>query len=324
MPILRVVALGHEDYRLAALPRHPWLQPVDLRDLDLPPDLAGNDLAESRFLLSTRADTLAESADYVGLLPARWDERFPRWPRLRELSTLIPWLGRDRLLAPSAHPVAHARVDSWMRRQDEVHPGISTLLHAVRDTWAVDGDEAHPGRESTVDHRSPDGPALPEQHGVLPSPHRASHPSAHRGLPSAPQGWGVAVWGSTLILHREEFTALLAAFRAAFAAVHADHGLDLPYAYRCPRCGRTSPWGVGRWSDDRHASYFYERVTGLHFALRPGLTLVDHAGRPREPMRRQRLSRHAPDAVQRLTRLGAPARRPSQHPCDPADPRACV
>ncbi len=306
MPLLRAVALGHEDARLAALPRHPWLEPVDLRDLELPSALAGNDLAESRFLLSPRADALADSADYVGMLPARWDERFPTWPRLRELSALAPWLRRDRLLAPSAHPIAHARVGAWIRRQDEVHPGMSELLATVRTAWSDDAaGESEASRETAA---------------PLPTPRTTD--SSVLAPPTPPptpfgSGWGTAVWGSTFIVHRDEFRALLDAFRAAFTVIHAQHALDLPHEYRCPRCGRTSPWGIGRWSDDRHASYFYERVTGLHFARRSGLTLIDHQGRPRLPTRRRHLAQRLPNP-----RLGTASR--AGRPCDRSDPRACA
>lgn len=305
MPLLHAVALGHEDHRLSTLPRQPWLEPVDLRDLDLPAPLAGDDLAESRFLLSARADALADSADYVGVLPARWDERFPLWPSLTELTTMARWLGRDRLLAPSAHPLPHHRIGSWIRRQGEVHPGMPDVLDDVHALWVSDSGHV---------------PVTMSQPDPAPGAHTDTRTTA---APRSTTAWGTAVWGNTFIVHREEFQRLLVAFRAAFDHVQSRHGIDLPYEYRCPRCGRTRPWGVGRWSDDRHASYFYERVTGLHFATASGLTLIDHRGRPRRPTTRRQVAQWIPDALaQGGTRMLQRGR--ARRSCDPADARACI
>lgn len=85
---------------------------------------------------------------------------------------------------------------------------------------------------------------------------------------------------NTFVTSGDVFKDLVLFQRTVFRLVFSKYQNDLPYSYLCWACGRTSPDGIGRYGRDRHASFFYERVTSLFF-----LTQKNFSGRipPKPP-----------------------------------------
>jgi hypothetical protein len=241
-----VHVVSHDDALLDSLPAGEWLAKSNLNRLGLPDELAGNELAENRFLLT---DKLVEGdADFVGFASARWDERFPEWPGLADIKDAIDLLPRDgrTYFGPQTIVASGPQVAAWAKAQDAVHPGMAPLSTELLDAM---------GRNNLSDTRL--RPITMGNNFVLPRP--------------------VA----------EEF---LAYWQAAFTYLHEKYGFDLPFGYRCPKCGLVDDAGVGRWSRSRHAGFFYERVSALFFATSPELRAVKPVAGELVPVRRNHLA----------------------------------
>jgi hypothetical protein len=81
------------------------------------------------------------------------------------------------------------------------------------------------------------------------------------------------LFANSFVVHRSAYVEFVGEFRRIFEIFHARYGLDFPHVYRCSTCGTVSDDGQGRYQRDRHAAYFYERVTALCFA-RPQVDVV--------------------------------------------------
>jgi hypothetical protein len=128
---LSMFAVSHDRALLDGLPKRDFIMPILLDELGLPDDLAGNQLAENRLLL-TDVLTNNDSAQ-VGFVSARWNERFPTWPTLESLDQLIYREGETArfYFAPQTILATGPQVRNWIKAQDAVHPGMSKLLFEV-------------------------------------------------------------------------------------------------------------------------------------------------------------------------------------------------
>lgn len=131
MPSLSIFVLGHDPAQLAAVPTLDGLRVVDLRELGLPPERAGNVYAESRFFLSDAA--LDVDTDYVGVVSASYDEKFgPRG--LLSLTELLGEPLRARLLPRRVFAPAITGPDAeWIERSESIHPGMTVLLREAAE-----------------------------------------------------------------------------------------------------------------------------------------------------------------------------------------------
>ena len=123
-----VHVVSHDDGLLAALPDRDYIAPANLNRLGLSEELAGNELAENRFLLTEK---LREgSSDLVGFASARWDERFPKWPGLADLQPAFDQLPAENTayFGPQTIVASGPQLARWIRAQDSVHPGMADLI----------------------------------------------------------------------------------------------------------------------------------------------------------------------------------------------------
>ena len=80
--------------------------------------------------------------------------------------------------------------------------------------------------------------------------------------------------GNSFVFHRDDFSEILQKWREIFFTFKLNDLENLPFTYRCVKCGIISREGVGRWKSNRHASYFLERVMALIVASNPNLSAV--------------------------------------------------
>lgn len=128
-------------------------------------------------------------------------------------------------------------VGKRMSDTDVVAPGIAR-------GWMEQAEEAHPGM----------GPLINE----LLQP----------GNKDAP-----VPYASTFVCSIKVFKELVIYFNQRVEAAIAKYGTRLPYSYRCPHCGTTSPDGIGMYSSDRHFGFFGERIIMSFFAMHSDLKL---------------------------------------------------
>ena len=83
------------------------------------------------------------------------------------------------------------------------------------------------------------------------------------------------VMGNNFVCSRDVFEDFLEFWKRGFEHMDRKFGFDLPFTYRCPKCGLVDKNGIGRWGKSRHSAFFYERVTALFFASRPELELIE-------------------------------------------------
>ena len=136
-PTLLVFTVSHDKALLDALPKANFISPISLQDLGLPAELAGNQLAENRFLLTNKLTS--NTSDFVGFVSARWDERFPTWPNLDRLDSLLTedFNHSNYYFSPQTIMASGPQVVSWIKAQDAVHPGMSKVLFEVLDELSV-------------------------------------------------------------------------------------------------------------------------------------------------------------------------------------------
>lgn len=130
---LAIYVVSHDRSLLNNIAPATHLRMVLLEDLDLPSEFKGQDLAESRFLLTSRLTSGGE--DWCGLASARWDERFPDFPTLNELGYIFSLkssaLAENYFVAPNVIMTNGTKFRLWLKAQDEVHPGMAALLESV-------------------------------------------------------------------------------------------------------------------------------------------------------------------------------------------------
>lgn len=80
--------------------------------------------------------------------------------------------------------------------------------------------------------------------------------------------------GNSFVFHKTDFAEILETWRNIFFTFQLSDLENLPFTYRCVKCGSVSPEGFGRWKSNRHASYFLERVMALIVASKPNLTAI--------------------------------------------------
>jgi hypothetical protein len=132
-PSLNIFVVSHDVDLLEAVPPKQFLQKVLLQELDIPKRYQGENLAESRFLIGDRF--IQGDYDFRGFISARWDERFPDWPKLAELDTLIGdetmRKHHEMFFAPISLKLSKSQVDSWIDIQDLLHPGMKALIEQL-------------------------------------------------------------------------------------------------------------------------------------------------------------------------------------------------
>lgn len=126
-----VYVVSHDNQLLDALPSQSYLRRVNLNELGLVDELSSNQLAENRFLLTDQL--LSDDFPLVGFVSARWNERFPLWPKIDELSPLLGDIATNKnaFCGPQTIMASGPQVKDWIGAQDHVHPGMSSLLLEV-------------------------------------------------------------------------------------------------------------------------------------------------------------------------------------------------
>lgn len=133
--------VSHDPDLLKALPTAPEINRHLLSDLEIPPKFQGEMLAENRFLLTNLL--IDKDADYVVFASARWDERFPRWPKIQDIKSALNdgSFPESSFFAPLSIRVSGAQAISWIKAQDKVHPGISKIMIDVFREFGLSIDE---------------------------------------------------------------------------------------------------------------------------------------------------------------------------------------
>lgn len=115
---------------------------VDLNNLDLPPELSGNQLAENRFFLSGKSDLV--QSDFIGIVPARMGERYPKWPNLKKIESSFALSADADAGSPSLGHFEGEGQFSLPTALVEGHPGIEEVLQYL----CVEMDLRPPGKFS--------------------------------------------------------------------------------------------------------------------------------------------------------------------------------
>jgi hypothetical protein len=128
---LELFVLSHTNELLGMVPQKPFINKVLLSSLNIPVKFQGEELAENRFFISEESNKA--SGKYIGCISSRWDERFPKFPKIKDLDVLAHSLSDLDVLAPQSLRVTKSQFVSWVNLQDLVHPGMSALLWEVID-----------------------------------------------------------------------------------------------------------------------------------------------------------------------------------------------
>jgi hypothetical protein len=128
----RIYAVSHDKELLLTVPENGSIIKVLLSDLELSAEIAGESLAENRFLMTKQL--VSNQPDYCGFVSARWDDRFKSWPTLSDLSAQIEIAAKDSrqaLFAPVTMRVSQRQLGYWLKAQDRHHPGMTNLLYEL-------------------------------------------------------------------------------------------------------------------------------------------------------------------------------------------------
>jgi hypothetical protein len=83
---------------------------------------------------------------------------------------------------------------------------------------------------------------------------------------------GPAPYCNNFVCHRDHFLELAAFIEESMTYVLDKYGERLPFVYASPCCGEVNATGLGRYrNNDRHLSFFVERLTMLYFSSKLGL-----------------------------------------------------
>ena len=80
--------------------------------------------------------------------------------------------------------------------------------------------------------------------------------------------------GNSFIFEKEQMRTICRVWHEVVSSYNKQDFQELPFGYRCVKCGLESDDGIGRWRSNRHASYFLERVTALIVASQPNLHAI--------------------------------------------------
>jgi hypothetical protein len=129
-PTFQISVVSHDIRALSSVPKKEFLKPVLLSSLPISKRFLGENLAESRFLVGD--DLLDGDFDFKGFVSARWDERFPQWPRLEKLDSLFENVITESepkfFFAPITYRLSANQVKEWLDAQNLVHPGMREIL----------------------------------------------------------------------------------------------------------------------------------------------------------------------------------------------------
>lgn len=245
-----IFVLGHEPARLDPLRDVPGLQPVNLNEVGLPSRLAGQELAEVRFLLT---EAIADcDSEWIGVVSARFEQKWPHWPALRQLPDLAERLPDARaILSPSVWwwPAGDVRRFAW--RNDLRYPGLSELL---------------------------DDPFAPQV-----------TPVSRRGF--VPLVYNNTLIGNRALMHRWQ-TFMQEAVSYYDGRYGLDIPMEVECAWCGARCrdeqGQRTRHPGRLYEPIRHAAYFYEVVSAQFFTGEP-IVAYGPDVRPSRPLRRQAL-----------------------------------
>jgi hypothetical protein len=140
----RVSVVSHDEQLLDAVALRPFIKTVLLSDLNIPEEYRSESLAENRYLVGN--DWVDESFDFYGFASARWNDRFPSWPKLENLDNLVAKLPEDSnsiYLAPICWRLSSTQVPQWINDQDLLHPGMSEILKSLTRFNSMDFTAGH-------------------------------------------------------------------------------------------------------------------------------------------------------------------------------------
>ncbi len=130
-----ISVVSHDPQILNEVAQNPILRKVLLSELDIPQRYRGEILAESRFLIGNHF--LEGKFDFRGFVSARWDQRFPRWPKLSTINVLFEDLklatSSRTFFAPNCKRLRESQVNLWVKSQDIFHPGMTALVEELID-----------------------------------------------------------------------------------------------------------------------------------------------------------------------------------------------
>jgi hypothetical protein len=133
--LLALHVFSHDSRIFHKVPDSPEIVKILLSNLTVDEQFKGEQLAENRFFISKESNCI--SADLIGCVSARWDERFPTYPKLDELHFYAKNLKMHEVIAPQSLILNKSQFTSWLKNQDAVHPGISKLLHEAINQFSI-------------------------------------------------------------------------------------------------------------------------------------------------------------------------------------------
>lgn len=110
--------------------RRAYLEVVNLNELDLPPGLQDNRLAESRIFLSNKANESRK--EYLGFVTGGWDQKMANLIPLDAFHDLEAMLDPNKVLAALISPN-----DMWIEHCNEAHPGMTRLVHEMSEVTGI-------------------------------------------------------------------------------------------------------------------------------------------------------------------------------------------
>jgi len=216
------------------IPKNSSVEFINLSQLRIPEQYLGNQLAESRIFLSDILERSLTEYEYIGIIPARWNARFPEYELNSAVTTLLHARNNNVVVAPMASTLrSRNSISTWIRHNDLFHPGISRYLNDIQDS-------------STNNQYV--GKAFEYQ--------------------------PVAILSNTFLIHSSIFQNLLQFWRENFFQFLSSDFPKYDFTYRCRICGFISSDGVGRFDNSRHSGFLGERLTSLFFLSKENLKVV--------------------------------------------------
>ncbi len=157
---VQIFVLSHLANLLENIDECAGLTKINLTELELPQALEGSNLGEMRILFQPQLVQVGKS--HVGMVSARWSERFPTAPRIENLPAYVRQLPAGAFYAPKAEHIGSRRnLKKWVHLQNLTHPGMGKYLNKLVDHdphfqigefgWSVLGGQVFLDRDTYLD-----------------------------------------------------------------------------------------------------------------------------------------------------------------------------
>ena len=137
LPELDVFVLGHQQKQLDSIIKKPFLHPINLNSLELPIQNT-NHIAENRFFL-LKQDQFKTCKDYIGILTANFDSKYPYLCSLADLDKIKNKLAKNMVFAAS--PTETFYDGKWLKYTYKYHLTIQKYIEEMANTFHLTLEE---------------------------------------------------------------------------------------------------------------------------------------------------------------------------------------